>query len=261
MIIGAAVCPGAPFLLPGVASSLFTQMQELVMACAEAVGRLSAADSIVLLSTRLSAAGWPPGTPCRELDAGAIAASSVRRSDLPFPAIALRTGGPLAGGAPQNDRSTSGLLTVADPAVGTLVGATLLAAAAPSLPVSIIEIGDPAAAGAALEARTQTAERIALLVIADGSACHGDNAPGRRDDRAAGFDADISAALAAGSPSRLAAACADRALAGELLATVDPLAVLALLTAARPPEAAELSYRGAPFGVGYWVASWQWTPA
>jgi hypothetical protein len=47
-------------------------------------------------------------------------------------------------------------------------------------------------------------------------------------------------------------------LAGELLATVDPLAVLAALTVGDPPSSAALLYSDAPFGVGYLVASWRW---
>jgi len=107
-------------------------------------------------------------------------------------------------------------------------------------------------------ALTGTARRTGLLVIADGSACHGDDAPGKRDDRAAGFDAALAGALAAGDPVALLSACADRELAAQLLSTVDPLALLALLTARRPPAVADLQYAGAPLGVGYLVASWLW---
>ena len=45
------------------------------------------------------------------------------------------------------------------------------------------------------------------------------------------------------------------------MATVDPLAVLAGLTASRAPDAAELLYSAAPLGVGYLVASWGWAPS
>ena len=103
------------------------------------------------------------------------------------------------------------------------------------------------------------AERVCLLVIADGSACHGDDAPGRRDDRADAFDADLAAALGAGDPVALASVAGQRELAGELLAAVDPLGVLAALTVDDPPSSAALLYAGAPLGVGYLVASWRWT--
>ena len=97
-----------------------------------------------------------------------------------------------------------------------------------------------------------------MLVIADGAACHGDTAPGRRDDRAAAFDDRIIRALADGDPTALAAACADVELSAALLAGVDPLLVLARCTAGRPPGEARLLYSGAPMGVGYFVGYWRW---
>ena len=42
------------------------------------------------------------------------------------------------------------------------------------------------------------------------------------------------------------------------MADVIPLRVLASLTEQRPPASADLLYSGAPFGVGYLVARWQW---
>jgi hypothetical protein len=80
----------------------------------------------------------------------------------------------------------------------------------------------------------------------------------RRDDRSIPFDDRLATALADGDPGELRLACADRELARELLAVTDPLLVLAELTAADRPSAAELLYRGAPYGVGYLVACWLW---
>jgi hypothetical protein len=126
-------------------------------------------------------------------------------------------------------------------------------------PTTAIEItGDPAEVAVMLAGRAQSAQRLAVLVIADGSACHGDDAPGRRDDRAAPFDAALADALAAGDPAALRTAAADRALGRALLSSVDPLTVLARLTEERPPLSADLLYAGAPLGVGYLVASWRW---
>jgi hypothetical protein len=201
----------------------------------------------VLLATGRAAAG---AAPFRELPVGsAIAMTSVRRSDCPIPAINLPTFPP---------RTTPGRL-VADPATGTMVGAALLADAESSVPVTAVEIVDPAAAANFLFPMTRSSERVALLVIADGAARHGDNAPGRRDDRSTGFDAAIAGALAAGSPADLSSACADRSVAVQLLASVDPLDVLARLASTSPPAAAELRYADAPLGIGYWVANWRWT--
>jgi hypothetical protein len=247
VITGAAVCPGAPFLIPGVADSIARSAQQLALACGEVVGRLDSADSIVLLSTRTPVVA---GLPAREVPAGsAISLSSIRRSDLRFPVVTLPAG-----------VSSVPAAAIDDPAIGTMVGAVLLAAASCRHPVTLVEVGsNPAEVARRLRVRIDSSERVALLVIADGSACHGAGAPGKRDDRAAAFDGAISAALAEGSSGQLAAACADRRLARELLATVGPLGVLAQLTATSGPVGAELHYSGAPFGVGYWVASWSWT--
>ncbi len=223
------------------------RLQPVVMACRVALNGLPRADSIVLLAAGRSAAG---GAPFRELPVGsAIAMTSVRRADHRVPALNLPTCLPLTAPGPR----------IVDPAVGTMVGAALLDQASGQLPVTAVEVIDSAATANMLFPMTRSSERVALLVIADGAACHGDDAPGRRDDRSTGFDAAVSAALAAGSPAELSAACADRSLACALLASVGPLDVLARLAATGPPAMAELLYADAPVGVGYWVASWRWT--
>ena len=94
-----------------------------------------------------------------------------------------------------------------------------------------------------------------LLVMGDGSARRTEKAPGWLDERAAGFDAGVSAALASGDPEQLrrldqdlgrrAAGCR-RSRPGE-----------------RPPGCwrarrwdGAVSYDDAPYGVGYFVATW-----
>ncbi len=52
--------------------------------------------------------------------------------------------------------------------------------------------------------RTRAAGAAGLLVMGDGSARRTEKAPGWLDERAAGFDAAASAALAAGDPALLA---------------------------------------------------------
>jgi len=215
------------------------------MACRAALSALQGADSIVLL-----AAGRPGDeAPFRELPVGsAIAMTPVRRTDHSVPAINLPTVPALTAPGP----------LVADPAVGTMVGAALLEDASCKLPVTAVEVVDSAATANMLFPIARSSERVALLVIADGAACHGDDAPGRRDDRSSRFDAAVAAALAAGSPVDLSSACADPAFARELLASVEPLDVLARLAGIAPPVAADLLYADAPVGVGYWVGRWRW---
>ena len=96
--------------------------------------------------------------------------------------------------------------------------------------------------------------RVALLVMADGSAKRSTSAPGFFDDRAEAFDAAIAAALAGGDPEALAAL--DAQLGAELWAAGTPaLRTLGELTKGAD-IVASLRVDVAPFGVGYWVADW-----
>lgn len=231
MIVAAAVCPGAPFLVPGVADRLAAESTDLLCAGERAVFRLAGADRIVLIAAgrEPGARVFPPGT---EVSASALGGREAFRRCQP------------------------------DFAVGGIVGRALLDRAFPDgvpAPVVTVETGDdPVATRRAID-RQAGPGRLGVLVVADGAACHGDHAPGRRDDRAAPFDDALAAALAAGGPAALRRACADRELARRLLAVTDPLLVLAELTADDPPDAADLLYRGSPYGVGYLVASWRWS--
>jgi hypothetical protein len=116
---------------------------------------------------------------------------------------------------------------------------------------------EAAAAGGEIAA---LGERVALLVMGDGAARRGPKAPGSQDERCAGFDASVAAALAAADPKALLAL--DAALAADLLAT-GRASWQVLAGAALAPGApargwlGELTYDDAPFGVGYFVASWE----
>lgn len=96
--------------------------------------------------------------------------------------------------------------------------------------------------------------RVALLVMADGSAKRSTTAPGFFDDRAEAFDASIAAALAVGDAETLASL--DLELGAELWAAGTPaLRTLGQMTR-DAGIAANLRVDVAPFGVGYWVADW-----
>lgn len=97
-------------------------------------------------------------------------------------------------------------------------------------------------------------EGDSLLVVADGSAKRTEKAPGGFDPRAEQLDADIAAALRAGDPRLLAAL--DAELAAELWAGGVPAwhAVGEL----KRRRTARVLYDDAPFGVGYFVATWSW---
>ncbi len=231
VIVGAAVCPGAPFLIPGVAEPLARESAALITACLAAVRPLAGADRIVLIAAGRRSIVYPAGRVTSQ-----VAAPPVGRSDL----VA---------------RECRPVLSV-----GTVVGQALVARAFPEgvpVPVDLVETGGEADTDDAA-ARHDARQRDSVLVIADGAATHGDHAPGRRDDRAGSFDDALAAALADGNPSALARACADPSVGRALLAVVEPLRVLARLTQGDPPTAADLLYRGSPYGVGYAVASWRW---
>src|SRR5690606_505434 len=98
------------------------------------------------------------------------------------------------------------------------------------------------------------AVRVALLVLGDGSACRSVRAPGYLDERAAPFDAAVSAALASADTGALLGLDAD------LARRVRAAGRAAWQVLAGAAEGAGLSgalrYDDAPYGVGYLVASW-----
>jgi hypothetical protein len=129
---------------------------------------------------------------------------------------------------------------------------------------------------------------VGLILVADGAACHGPKAPQAEDDRAQAYDDGVDAALASGLPSLLATIKED--LGAELGATgamvwpllvaaagatdpggtKDPASTTGAPDAARPagmahPEwsgdmldwVGEVAWKGAPYGVGWTVASWR----
>lgn len=96
--------------------------------------------------------------------------------------------------------------------------------------------------------------RVALLVMADGSAKRSTSAPGFLDDRAEAFDASIATALAVGNADALASL--DAELGAALWAAGTPaLRTLGELTKGADITAS-LRVDVAPYGVGYWVADW-----
>ena len=92
------------------------------------------------------------------------------------------------------------------------------------------------------------------LVVANGSACRGEKAPGHLDERSFGFDAEIDKALR--TPDGAALAGLDEALGAELWAgNVAGLRRLGgLLAGAGAPA---VDYADDPFGVQYWVMRWR----
>ena len=98
------------------------------------------------------------------------------------------------------------------------------------------------------------ADRAAgLLVVANGTACRSEKAPGHLDERSFDYDREIEDALGSGSPERLRDL--DESLGAELWAH-DVAALRRLGEQVTGPVAAELDYSEDPYGVQYWVARW-----
>jgi hypothetical protein len=98
--------------------------------------------------------------------------------------------------------------------------------------------------------------RVGLLIMGDGSACHGPKAPGYDDPRATLFDAGVTNALAACDTESLLALDID--VANELLvAGRAPWQVLAgAVDASGGTWSGSVTYADAPYGVHYTVATW-----
>ena len=100
---------------------------------------------------------------------------------------------------------------------------------------------------------TAGGDHAAYLVVANGSACRSEKAPGHLDERAFGFDESLDKALR--TPDREALAGLDDALGAELWAgNVPGLRALGDLLAGAGP--AVVDYADDPFGVQYWVMRW-----
>jgi hypothetical protein len=93
----------------------------------------------------------------------------------------------------------------------------------------------------------------ALVVVGDGSARGSTAAPGYYDERAAGFDQQISAALRLGRGELLKT---DVELGRELLAAGTEVWNCVAVHVEAQSWDAELLYDAAPYGVGYFVAAW-----
>ncbi|AJE81868.1 hypothetical protein SLNWT_1492 [Streptomyces albus] len=234
MLVAAAVCPAPPLLVPEVAAGAAPELDAARAACAEALGRLAAARPERLLvlgpADRERRGSHPQGT------RGSFRAFGV---DLE---VQLGAGEPGGSALPPS----------------LAVGAWLLGAYGPAaVPVAGLGVGEPLETPRCLEAGARAAagaERLAMLVLGEGSACRTLKAPGYLDERATAFDA--AAARALGGADAEALAALDAELAQELKAAGRaPWQVLAG-AAGETALHGELLYEDAPYGVGYLVASW-----
>lgn len=236
MLVAAAVCPCPPLLVPDVAAGAAPELDAARTACTDALGVLAASRPdllIVIGPADLAGRGPHPE--------GATGTFREFGVDL-----AVRLGRDLG--------------TVADrPLPASLaVGAWLLARTGwADAPVEGLGVGEPLETGRCTETGrvlAARADRVALLVMGDGSACRTLKAPGYLDERATEFDAAASRALGAADTGALIAL--DEALAYELKAAGRaPWQVLAGAAQGAGLDG-RLLYDDAPYGVGYLVAAW-----
>ena len=239
MLIAAAVCPHPPLLIPaatGRPGPIDPELARLRAACHQAAAALLAErpDLIAVVGAdpgAAPAAEYPPGAPGRLHDYG-----------VPF------TTGPADPAAPGLPLSLT-------------IGNWLLSCLAPErTPPPAVWWGiapdaPPAEAGRLGERLAALAPRVALLAMGDGPGRRARAAPEAADPEADRYDDQVAGALAAADPAALAAL--DPALDGPLVIAGRAAWQVLAGAAGRDAFTAELPYRGVPFEVSYYVASWR----
>ncbi|MGI5194413.1 class III extradiol dioxygenase subunit B-like domain-containing protein [Streptomyces sp. CA-288835] len=242
MLVAAAVCPCPPLLVPEVAAGAAPEMDPARAACENALGMLAAArpDRLVVVG------------PAEQSGQG-LYQEGARGSFRGF-GVDLGVG---LGARPGRDRPDSAAPERELPASLAVAAWLLQRTDWSHAPVEGLGVGEPLAAERCIQIGKEIvtrAERVALLVMGDASACRSLKAPGYLDERAAGFDAEVARALAAADVTALKAL--DAALARELMASGRaPWQVLAG-AAEGVGLSGTLLYEDAPYGVGYLVAAW-----
>ena len=236
-LVAAAVCPHPPLAVPELAAGAAAELDDLRTACDEAVARLARAKPRMLCVVG--------------------ADDTTGEYSFPFRGSFSPWGVPLevrlGAGSPEPTLPLSLLMGLwwvrrafrVDGSVGyRMLGVDRAASA-----------GDCARWGRIISSTS----RWALLVVGDGSACRGIKSPGYHDPRADPFDAAVAAALGTADLDTLLAV--DPVEAAELRA--EGRASWQVLAGAAAASGtgwrADLLYDQAPYGVGYFVASW--TPA
>ncbi|MEV1045878.1 class III extradiol dioxygenase subunit B-like domain-containing protein [Streptomyces sp. NPDC049916] len=237
MLVAAAVCPCPPLLVPEVAAGAASELDAARDACLDALGVLAAArpDLLVVVGPgdEREAGFYPAGArgSFRGVGVGLDVALGDGRDGAPggrpLPQ-SLAVGAWLLGRTRWTGAPVEGLV------VDTRSGARQCAAAGEDL--------------------ARRAQRVALLVMGDGSACRTLKAPGYLDERAAAFDRRATEAL--GSADLDALAALDPGLARELKAAGRAPWQLLGGAARSAGLAGRLLYEDAPYGVGYTVAAW-----
>jgi hypothetical protein len=228
MLIFAAVCPHPPLLVPEMAGEAAYELDALRAACDVAVGRLKAAiggDGVL----------YVVGGDAETRAYGPEAVGSLQPYGLGDPPVE----GPVL---PLSLTIGSWLLQGER--------ARFQSVAYDASTEECLRLGRRLAG---------SAERVALLVMGDGSACLSEKAPGYLDPRAEPNDALVAESL--GQADAAALAALDSKVSQEIQAAGRAAwQVLAGAAEGAPPQTAgydaELLAHEAPYGVGYFVATW-----
>jgi hypothetical protein len=237
-MVAAAVCPHPPLLVPELASGAAPELADLRAACDAAVAAVLAAEPAFL----------------------AIIGGATETEEFvfPFQASFAPWGVPVQRYLGRPDPASRPVPLSIGIGVWLLrraIEAHLVRRPTTWLAFAVASSAPPGAC-AALGSGLDWDVPYALLVMGDGSACHGERSPGYDDPRAEPFDRAASAALADADTDALLAL--DSKLADELrVAGRAPWQVLAGAVAADARAwQGELLYDATPYGVGYFVATW-----
>ncbi|MFF5179204.1 hypothetical protein ACFY2Q_14390 [Micromonospora sp. NPDC000316] len=236
--------------MPEVAGAAAPELADLRAACDTAVGRLFAAvpDAVVLIGTGpTTGLIRPPATGSLQpwgldLDVPLVPGQPDRGAVLP---LSLTIGAWLLGRHAARHQASAAPVTPAP------------ATPAPVTALQVTSDAGPAELTALAEEVATAGERVALLVLGDGSACRGEKSPGYDDPRALAYDKGVAAALAGADLDGLRDL--DPGLSAELkVAGRASWQVLAAVARASGGGwRGELLHDSAPYGVAYFVASWE----
>ena len=217
---------------------------ELREACLAAVAELTAAtpDVVAVVGAGDRTGAWNGDA---ELDLDSYAPGLILANGQ-GPADLRRSSGESPAGSPALPSALGVGAWLLGQADGRTGGRLLQAVGADELP------GRCAAIGAAL---ASAGDRVAFLVMADGSARRGLKAPGYLDERSADFDALVEKAVREGQPDALLSV--EPALARELMAAGRPAWQVLAGALDGHKVSSEIRYSDDPFGVSYLVASFR----
>ncbi|MFD9005793.1 class III extradiol dioxygenase subunit B-like domain-containing protein [Streptomyces sp. NPDC059582] len=264
MLVAAAVCPCPPLLVPEVAAGAAAELDVARAACVDALGVLAAArpDRLVVVgpAEQGGRGPYPEGARGSFRGFGVDLDVTLGREGVTVSQDEATPGQGVA--MPVQDGATSGREgeTPAERALppSLAVAAWLLERTAWSAaPVEGLGVGEPLAAERCIRSGRDVvagADRVALLVMGDASACRTLKAPGYLDERAQPFDAEAARALGAADVAALKALDVD--LAYELKASGRATWQVLAGAAEDAGLTGTLLYEDAPYGVGYVVAAW-----